>query len=259
MKVSVIVPTFEREAWLQRVYRCFRCQTQADIELLILDDSPQRSQFFAQLADDRVRYSHCPQRLTTGAKRNRLLQDASGDVIVHFDDDDFYAPHYVEVMTRLLADKALVKLSGSFVYGVERRFLGYWDTQAASPVNYVVQPNGPWQVARGLETSSKNILGYGFSYAYRRDVVQKIRFPDLAAGEDYEFASQIQRARLPIQLHNDVEGLCLHVIHRTNASRVFPQYRLPNGLLPRLFGPDVTHYLDSGVLGAGSCMEQEGR
>ena len=35
---------------------------------------------------------------TIGEKRNLAIQNASGDVICHFDDDDLYAPTYVETM-----------------------------------------------------------------------------------------------------------------------------------------------------------------
>ena len=61
-------------------------------------------------------YTHVTERLTIGEKRNRLIAASSGQVIVHFDDDDYYAPCYVEWMLRQLGDHDLVKLVGWFAY-----------------------------------------------------------------------------------------------------------------------------------------------
>ena len=32
---------------------------------------------------------------TLGGRRNWMLRNATGEVVLHFDDDDYYAPHYV--------------------------------------------------------------------------------------------------------------------------------------------------------------------
>src|SRR4051812_36482319 len=98
MKVSVITPTFGRHHLLEPLYRMFDAQRYQDKELLILDDSPARSTLFTQLHDRRVTYIHSSHRMTVGAKRDRLVRSASGDVIVQFDDDDFYTPDYLEQM-----------------------------------------------------------------------------------------------------------------------------------------------------------------
>jgi hypothetical protein len=42
--------------------------------------------------------------MTIGAKRNALVKEAKGDILIHFDDDDHYAPHYVESMLTLMAN-----------------------------------------------------------------------------------------------------------------------------------------------------------
>ena len=46
MKVSVLAPTYQREQYLPALYTLFQAQTYPDLELLVLDDSPQPSPFF---------------------------------------------------------------------------------------------------------------------------------------------------------------------------------------------------------------------
>src|SRR3978361_2118037 len=100
MRVSVVTPTFGRERYLAGLYQGFAAQTHQDRELLVFDDSPVPSAFFARLAGPRVRYLHAPERLTIGEKRNRLIELATGEVIAFFDDDDHYAPGYLRAMLR---------------------------------------------------------------------------------------------------------------------------------------------------------------
>ena len=105
-------------AYLAGLYRCFAEQTHPDRELLICDDSPTPSAFFAALSDPTVQYLHSGARLTTGEKRNLLMARATGEVIAFFDDDDHYAPSYLHDMLALLGDADLVKLSGWFALSV---------------------------------------------------------------------------------------------------------------------------------------------
>jgi hypothetical protein len=41
--------------------------------------------------DERIRYRRLPQRLSMGAKHNMACEIANGEVIVHWDDDDWNA------------------------------------------------------------------------------------------------------------------------------------------------------------------------
>lgn len=42
-----------------------------------------------------VRYFHLTERKTIGEKRNLAVSNALGDIIVHWDDDDFFRPHRI--------------------------------------------------------------------------------------------------------------------------------------------------------------------
>ncbi|UFX49070.1 glycosyltransferase [Bradyrhizobium sp. 41S5] len=45
-----------------------------------------------------MRYFDEPAPITIAAKRKALCRAAQGEIIVRFDDDDYYAPHYVDPM-----------------------------------------------------------------------------------------------------------------------------------------------------------------
>jgi glycosyltransferase involved in cell wall biosynthesis len=248
MRISVITPTFGRERFLPSLYRCFADQTHEPRELLVYDDSPAPSPFFATLSDARVRYLHAPARLTIGEKRNRLIDLAHGDVIAQFDDDDHYAPGYLAAMASALGDADLVKLSGWFALSIPDDAFFFWDTANNHPLHYKVGEG-----AVGFVTSSqfkpdfaaKNVDGYGFSYVFRRAAAARIAGGAFAAqnfGEDLPFVRALRDAGASVRHADDDTGLVVHLLHDRNSSVIFPQYRLPRALGARLF-PGLADYL----------------
>lgn len=245
MKISVITPTHRRERFLPALYRCFAEQDHADRELLVHDDSPSPSPFFTALRDPRVRYLHSPGRLTVGEKRNLLLEQAQGELIAFFDDDDYYAPPYLSTMAERLGDADLVKLTGWFALSVPDDALFYWDTTGNHPLHHKVG-EGPV----GFVTSSqfkpdfvaRNSDGYGFSYLFRRAVCGPAPFPAQSFGEDFVFLGALRDAGRRIAVVADDQGLVVHILHNRNTSVIFPQYRLPSLLAARLF-PGLPAYL----------------
>lgn len=238
MKISLITPTFGRERFLPGLYRCFAAQTHGDRELLVFDDSPSPSPFFSSLRDARVRYRHAPARLTIGDKRNQLIDEAQGDLIAFFDDDDFYSPSYLSVMSEGLGDADLIKLAGWFALSVPDDALFFWDTTAHHAIHYKVG-EGPIDYVASSEFSpdfaAKNVDGYGFSYLFRRSGFGPARFPVQNFAEDIAFVSALRAQGKRIVHAQDSIGLCLHILHNRNTSVIYPQYRLPLGLGERLF------------------------
>lgn len=244
MKISVITPTHGRPRHLENAYRIFDAQTHPDKELLIEDDSPTPCTFFVELRDPRVRYIHTATRSSIGAKRDRLVRMAQGQLIAHFDDDDHYAPNYLAHMAAALTTADLVKLSGWFVYDATSRGLYYWDTTTILPVHVRVEANQPPRPiamnglgAQQTDWLDRHLWGYGFSYVFRREVYERAQF-DLALdhGEDMAFIRSLRAAGTELRTVVDEQGLALHVIHATNTSCVFPNYHLPSFMLRTCFG-----------------------
>ena len=248
MKVSVITPTYGRERYLPSLFHCFDQQTHADRELLVYDDSPTPSRFFTGLADDRVTYRYQPARLTIGEKRNRLIDQAHGDVVAFFDDDDCYAPEYLAAMLAALGDAALVKLSGWFALSIPDDAFFFWDTAQNHALHYKVGDGALGFVTSGQfkpDFAARNVDGYGFSYVFRRAVVDRLgatAFPAQNFGEDLPFVRALRAAGATIRHVDDDAGLAVHLLHNRNSSVIFPQYRLPRALAARLF-PGLADYL----------------
>merc|ERR1712054_375763 len=62
------------------------------------------------------------------------------------------------------------------------------------------------------------MLGYGFSYVYQRQVALKHPFPEVSFGEDYEFLAALQGERYSICFWPDIDCLCMHLQHGRNTS-----------------------------------------
>jgi len=247
--VSLITPTHRRHAYLAAVHGVLTRQTFTDFEWLILDDGPDPSPYFQTLDDPRVRYRHVAgPRLTVGTKRNLLAEDARADVIAHIDDDDYYAPRYLETMLGFVRRGAdIAKLSAWFLYSKPLRALGYWDLERLEGLRFVWS-TGPVQVADLTQGPNPGVwehlrLGYGFSYVYRKSTWARSRFIDADFDEDTTFVRDALSKGADTALIKDTLGVVLHVLHGQNASKCLPQYNLPDFALTRFFPADVVDFL----------------
>ena len=240
--VSVICATYDREEHLRNLVRYFCAQTYEDIQLIILDDSPAPSNWLDtdDYREEGVNYYHMPNnKLTLGTKLNVLMQMAEGEILVQFDDDDYYAPNYVEHMVRLLGDHDFATLSRWFGYSFREKAFCYWETDRIAPRHYMLAPG---EELKQLDTTGwgqafidNNLWGYGFSYVWRRHVYPKVEIADITWGSDLDFYKKLIAAGFRAVCGPDAEGLVLHLIHANNSSKMFPQYILPDFLVRKFF------------------------
>ena len=237
--VSVITPTRDRSRFLSRALTYFRGQDYANIEWLVLDDSPRPDRPLADLNDNNISYQHVDGKMSIGEKRNILIEKARGDIIVQFDDDDYYAPNYVSAMVAALVarDADLINLRGWFLYDLRSRFFGYWDLTRKEGPHYRCDQAGVASIMLSPGNNAafeNNHFGFGFSYAFKRKVWESVRFPEIDWNEDGEF-SLGARSKFKVDGFHDTTGLCLHLLHPGSSSRCFPQYHLPSFLLRDIF------------------------
>lgn len=249
--VSIITPSFKRPALLRAQQAIVAAQTVVDFEWLILDDGPEPCPYFAQVTDPRIRYTHLqgPPMLVS-AKRNWLCERATAPVIAQFDDDDYYAPHYLATMLARLdrTGADITKLSGYFVYSAQLKRLGWWDTANTLGLHFTFGPEPVLNAFFNKEAPDNmknNYAGYGFSYVFRKSAWDKAPFPHVRYASDFGFVSAAIAKGCRFDHFADTEGLCLHVLRKDNMSKSFPQYLLPDFMLEKLFPADLSALLES--------------
>jgi glycosyltransferase involved in cell wall biosynthesis len=187
------MPTADRRRFVPNAIEDFLAQTYPNRELVIVDDGRDP---VGDLVPDlpSIRYVRLDSRLTTGPKRNASCAEAHGEIIVHWDDDDWSSPDRVEVQVGVLLD------SGADVCGL--RDLIFYEPAAERAWRYRYPPHArPW-VAGG-------------TMCYRRSLWESSPFPDVRHGEDTQFVW----ARRSLRVHAVDRGdLYVAIIHPGNTS-----------------------------------------
>lgn len=104
--VSVIIPTYKRDwSFLGRAVSSVQNQTYENIEIIVVDDSPNtfklRDEIASQMqslcaGDDRLRYIQNENNIGGSLSRNKGILESKGRYITFLDDDDEYLPQKVE-------------------------------------------------------------------------------------------------------------------------------------------------------------------
>jgi mannosyltransferase OCH1-like enzyme/UDP:flavonoid glycosyltransferase YjiC (YdhE family) len=187
-KISCLTITKNRTEMAKRAIHCFRQQTYANRELVIIDDSPDDSleQFVQQLNDPQINYIHLPdENRTLGELRNQAATYATGLYIAQWDDDDLSDPLRLEVQMAVI--HAL-------------------QTDACLLERHQIL----WLASRRLAVSTRRLWESSFLCA-------KAKLPDYAAvrrGEDTPVIEKmVEHARVGLL---DLSGLYIYVFHSEN-------------------------------------------
>jgi glycosyltransferase involved in cell wall biosynthesis len=103
VRVSVIIPLFNKAPYVQRALDSVTAQTFTDFELIVVDDgsTDEGPRIVEAYNDPRIRLVK-QENAGPGAARNRGIADARGEFIAFLDADDEWFPDYLEQSTRLL-------------------------------------------------------------------------------------------------------------------------------------------------------------
>ncbi|MEM7155286.1 MAG: glycosyltransferase [Myxococcota bacterium] len=219
--VSCIMPTKDRRPYVAGAIEYFLRQDYPNRELIILDSGEDA---VADLVPEHpmIHYVRCEVGLCLGSKRNLACERARGELISHWDDDDWSAPWRLRVQVQqLLADDADMCGLASMLY---------YDAQTKAAWRYEY-PKGdrPW-------------VG-GCTMLYRRDLWLSQRFEDLHSGEDNRFVWRDPAPRIAIP-----EDGSFHValVHGGNAS---PKHTntvrwrpIPIERIEEVMGSDFRHH-----------------
>ena len=101
MKVSVIVPIYKVEAYLDKCIESILGQTYGNLEIILVDDgSPDRCPAICDAwaeKDSRIKVIHKPNGGLSDA-RNAGLAAATGELVSFIDSDDWVAPEFIQTL-----------------------------------------------------------------------------------------------------------------------------------------------------------------
>lgn len=159
--VTCIMPTANRQEFISNAIDNFLKQDYQNKELVIIDDGIEPSVYNIE-GIDTIRYFYSEPLGTIGVKRNIACEKAKGEFIVHWDDDDLYAPDWISRQVEALS-----------ISGVELTGLGKVIFIAPNE-NFVYQ-----------DTSGEWICGA--TMAYKKSLWERYPFTNLQIGEDTDF------------------------------------------------------------------------
>lgn len=204
--VSVLVPAYNAEPFLERAVLSALGQTHADLEVLVIDDgSTDGTRGVAEdlaARDARVRVLHLPVNSGPSAARNAGLDAARGDWIAILDADDAFSPERLSFLLAVAAErKADVVADNVLLYDararkVERALI---DPAQLQPLEVIgihrFVENCLHKRTRSLYTTLKPII--------RRELIERmrLRYPvEIRHGEDFVFYIRLLLADTPFIL-----------------------------------------------------------
>jgi GT2 family glycosyltransferase len=98
MKVSVLIPTYNRAYIIRDALASALNQSYRDFEIVVVDDgsSDGTVEIFNNIRNERIRYIRHERNLGCSAAYNTAISAAAGEVIGFLDSDDLWKPDYLE-------------------------------------------------------------------------------------------------------------------------------------------------------------------
>ena len=163
-KISCIMPTADRIELFQRALVIYLGQDYPNKELIVVDDGAGN---IGQLCKEhRIVYIPLQKKTSIGGKRNIACEQACGEIIIHLDDDDWYAKSWItRQVENLSAGKAEVT-------GLDKLIFYDSDKREAWCYSY--------------PTAARHWV-HGATLCYLKEFWKKFTFPEIDVGEDCLF------------------------------------------------------------------------
>ena len=170
--ISVIVPVYKVEAYLDRCVQSIVDQTYTNLEIILVDDGspdrcPEMCEDWAE-RDSRIRVIH-QKNAGAGAARNAGLASSGGSFIAFVDSDDYLSPHmYTHLMSLVDPETDIVECDFISTEATDYKFSppSQDDVQSVSAAE-----------AMSLHISDRIFRQTIWNKLYRREVVESVLFP----------------------------------------------------------------------------------
>lgn len=115
VKISVCIPTFNRQNLLPSAIQSVLQQSYQDFELIICDDGSTDGtpELMSQYADDRIKYIRHPQNIGKSNNMRSGFDAASGEYFIKFDDDDRLTTHFLAQTATILDQDSSIDFVGT--------------------------------------------------------------------------------------------------------------------------------------------------
>lgn len=185
--ISVIVPVYNAQIYLEKCVRSILAQTCRDLEVILVNDGSRDNSLALCQAlaaeDERIRVLDGPNG-GAAAARNRGLDAARGEFVAFVDSDDSIDPQMYELLLAALCENNADVAECGFIF--------------------VPDSGGPsWEICLGsrvAESREECLRQFAFfentangpcNKLYRRSTVGEIRFPSYAQAEDALFNLEV--------------------------------------------------------------------
>ena len=93
-KISVVIPTYNRSALIERAVNSVAMQTYENLEIIVVDDgsADDTETVVNSIKDSRIRYIKLPVNGGAANARNVGVEHATGSLVAFQDSDDYWKP-----------------------------------------------------------------------------------------------------------------------------------------------------------------------
>jgi glycosyltransferase involved in cell wall biosynthesis len=162
--VSILTPTHNRRFFIPQFLKIVRNQIyNGPIEILIADDGTDPIYDLVK-NDSSFKYIRFNEKKPLGYKRNLLASEAKGEILIHFDDDDYYPPSRVShaVESLMKSEKLIAGSSLCHIYDTSLKKI------------FVSGPFGQNHATAG-------------TFAYKKEYIKNNKFNDEAIAQEEPF------------------------------------------------------------------------
>lgn len=186
------MPTANRQKYIPLAVDYFLNQSYRDAELVIIDDGKESIKPLLP-EHGRIKYFYTAPIGSIGLKRNFACEKSQGEIIMHWDDDDYYGYEWIS-RSLIALESSNADISGlniiTFYSPLVGKFWKYDDSNNERP----------WLS--------------GATMTYKRSFWEKHPFKDIHVGEDYDY---IWNTGAKIFAHDYIEGF-IATLHPDNTT-----------------------------------------
>lgn len=186
MKLSIIIPTYNREAFIGKAIESVLSQSVEDVEIIVVDDgsTDNTKDVVLGFKDKRIVYDKFSENRGANSARNRAIQLASGDWIGYLDSDDRYLENAFNTVLEVLDGK-----------GKDMDIVGFLTTRAGGK-RYGYVGEGGWDFIYPTYEDivlKKNING-DINHFFKRNLFYgEFKFPEYVNGLEILLTSKLAK------------------------------------------------------------------